>query len=277
MFACAALLAVVVAAGCDVDVGDVQTVDRTVELDDAETVIAEFGLSAGDLELSGGAKDLMEARFRFNVDAIEPDVDYAVRGDEGDLSVRQPRTWFTSFGPDVVNEWTVGLSDEAPIELRVETSSGRSELDLADLDVVSVRAEASSGNTLVYLDGEHPSLERVDVSVSSGQIELDLTGEYEDLRDVDLEASSGTIRVDLSGEWADDCDVTLDASSGSIDVIVPDDVEVRVTAETSSGSVSADGFTLDGDEYTLDGPSGAPTLTIDIDVSSGNVRLEIAS
>ncbi|MEJ2265200.1 MAG: toast rack family protein, partial [Anaerolineales bacterium] len=69
------LIAVAFAAtGCyqGVRVGDLQTKSQTVERGDANAVNAEIQMGAGKLDVSGGASELLEASFTYNVEELDP-------------------------------------------------------------------------------------------------------------------------------------------------------------------------------------------------------------
>ena len=69
--------------------GPAQTQSETVELGAAESANVEITMGAGELAVSSGAADLLEAEFTFNIDDWEPEVDYSVNGDRGRLTIRQ--------------------------------------------------------------------------------------------------------------------------------------------------------------------------------------------
>lgn len=56
-------------------VGALRTDSETVELGNAESVRADIQMSFGEIAIRGGASDLMEAEFTYNVDELEPLVD----------------------------------------------------------------------------------------------------------------------------------------------------------------------------------------------------------
>src|SRR3712207_6016059 len=92
----AAVAATVLAGACGaapqrVEVGELQTDSRSVEMEGADSVKASLRLAVGELDVGGGAAQsrLMEADFAYNVAAWEPSVDYEVVGDSGELDVRQ--------------------------------------------------------------------------------------------------------------------------------------------------------------------------------------------
>jgi hypothetical protein len=260
------------AAGCVVvQTGETVEETRTVELDAADRVEARFELSSGEFELAGGAEDLMVADFRYNVDRWRPDVEYQVSNGTGRLNVIQPRVGTVVGGS--VSRWDIQMMDGVPLELEVRSSSGNVDVSLDDLEALKLDVDVSSGDVFVEAPGVQLDLEEVRIETSSGGTDVELVGGYSRLRDVSVRSSSGSVDLDLTGDWDTDCDVDVSASSGEVTIVVPDDVEVRVRVDASSGKISADGFTIDGDEYTLEGDRGASRLTIDVDVSSGDVNL----
>src|SRR3712207_7560523 len=66
-----------------------QTESQSVELDDAESVRTELRQGFGKLNLSGGAEQLMEANFSYNVAEWEPEVDYRSEEHTSELQSRQ--------------------------------------------------------------------------------------------------------------------------------------------------------------------------------------------
>jgi hypothetical protein len=67
-------------------VGPLQTESRSIERDDAGSVRADIVMGAGELDVSGGAADLLEADFTYNVDELKPEVKHS----GGTLSVHTP-------------------------------------------------------------------------------------------------------------------------------------------------------------------------------------------
>src|SRR3712207_6293445 len=123
----AAVAATVLAGACGlapqrVEVGELKTGSRSVEVEGADSVKANLRLAIGELDVGGGAAGnrLMEADFAYNVAAWEPSVDYGVVGDSGELEVRQRGLTEGIPTQDVRNEWDVRLSEDVPVDLRSE-------------------------------------------------------------------------------------------------------------------------------------------------------------
>src|SRR5210317_68252 len=74
-----ALMAVVVVllsvggCGSGVRVGELQTESQTVELGGATSVRIEIDMGAGELDVTGGAAELLEAGFTYNVAEMKPE------------------------------------------------------------------------------------------------------------------------------------------------------------------------------------------------------------
>jgi uncharacterized protein DUF2154 len=269
------ILSVVVVAGC-ARAGELRTERRSVELEGAESVSTELSMNAGNMVVEGGAQNLMDATFIYNVPEWKPEVSYGGLGEEKELSVNQPDVSGPTFG-SVRNDWEILLNDDVPMELSASNSSGDGEFDLESISLKSFSVEASSGDIAADLGGEQALLEELTVDSSSGDVGLDLSGEYSSPVGLEVDLSSGDLAMDLSGgSWEDDLEGDVGLSSGTATITLPRDVGVYVEAETSSGDVNASGFRLDGDAY-VNGAYGESdvTLSLSVESSSGDVNLRL--
>jgi hypothetical protein len=187
------LFAALLLAGCAprARVGELRTESQSVELGNAESVRVEIKFGAGDLKLTGGAENLLEADFTYNVDELKPELKYT----NGTLVLRQP----DSKGlpdlrgiSDFRNEWGLRLNDEVPMDLRVEMGAGASELWLAGL-----------------------SLTGLDITLGAGGSTIDLSGDWVHDLDVTIHAGAGDITVRLPGDVG--ARVKVDAGVGTVE------------------------------------------------------------
>src|SRR5215213_11324136 len=70
-------------------VGKMQRESKSVDPENAQSARAQLKMGAGELKLTGGADQLMEGDFSYNVSEWKPEVSYDVGGGEGELVVRQ--------------------------------------------------------------------------------------------------------------------------------------------------------------------------------------------
>jgi hypothetical protein len=112
-------------------------------------------MGAGEMNLTGGADQLMEGDFSYNVTDWKPKVSYDVSGDEGDLLVKQGGSEGSNLTGEARNEWDVSLNDELPTDLVVQMGAGESDLDLDSLALTGLKLQMGAGKTTVDLTGDY--------------------------------------------------------------------------------------------------------------------------
>jgi hypothetical protein len=250
LLAMVALLLAVSGCASGVRVGKLQTESETVELGDAASVRVEIDMGAGELEVAGGAAELLEANFTYNVAELKPEVDYS----GGTLFVRTPsvETGIASLldVTDYRYEWDLRLNDDVPTELDVNVGAGRTDLKLGSL-----------------------SLTRLDVAGGAGEILVDLSGS-DSLTRLDIGGGAGALTVDLTGVWQDDLEATIGGGVGKRILILPRDTGVRVKVEVGVGGVDAAGLTKEG-EYYVNDAYGQSEVTLYLEVAGGVGETEL--
>jgi hypothetical protein len=152
----AALVVGALAAACRspfATMGETRTETRTVESGAVAAASVLIEMNAGELTLAGGADDLLEADFRYNVDDWQPQVDYAVDGDRGALEITQPDTGLP-VGDELINDWELRLGSELPLDLVVHLGAGDGELELGALDLMGVQVETGAAAVTIDLRGD---------------------------------------------------------------------------------------------------------------------------
>jgi hypothetical protein len=229
-----------------------KTESQTVELGGATSVRVEIDMGAGELDVTGGAAELLEADFTYNVAELKPEVDYG----GCTLSVRTPDVdegigslWDLD---DYRYEWDLRLNDDVPMEMRVNVGAGRTDLKLGSL-----------------------SLTKVDVNGGAGTVTLDVAG-ASSLTTLVANVGAGGVTVDLTGDWQNDLDAEINGGAGKITVRLPRGVGVRVDVERGVGKVNASGLRIDGDDYVNDA-YGESEVTLEISIKSGvgEINLEL--
>jgi hypothetical protein len=156
-------------------------------------------MSTGDILVGGGAQNLMDATFTYNVPQWRPEVSYGGLARHKELTVKQPDLPGPTFG-NVQNDWEVLLNDDVPMNLSVSNGSGDGQLELGSLSLKSLFLDFSSGDVAADLGGDKPLLEEIAVDSSSGDVGVDMTGEYSSPMGLEVDLSSGDLVMDLSGE-----------------------------------------------------------------------------
>jgi hypothetical protein len=143
-----------------------QSESNSVALENAKSARAQLKMGAGELTITGGADQLMEGEFSYNVSEWKPKVSYDVSGDTGELMVKQGSGEDVRLGADARNEWVISLNDEVPTDLVVQMGAGESELDLDSLALTGVDLQMGAGKTTVDLTGDYA--QSFDASIQGG-------------------------------------------------------------------------------------------------------------
>jgi hypothetical protein len=158
-------------------VGTVKDDSQSVKLEAAQSANVRIDFPAGELKVQSGANDLMDASFHYNFDDWQPQVQYSENGAQGDLRVSSPGSDRVPVGGKLINEWMIQLSDQVPMDLRISTGAGDSQLDLGGLDLTSLTVETGAGVTTVNLNGTWDHDLDVSVQGGVGQLTVNLPAE----------------------------------------------------------------------------------------------------
>ena len=158
--------------GTQQEVGKLQRESKTVDPQNADSVHAQLKMGAGELHVTGGADQLMDGDFSYNVSEWKPKVSYDVSGKKGELVVKQGSANSGSLDGKARNEWDINLNDEVTTDLVVKMGAGESDLDLDSL-----------------------TLKGVDLKMGAGKSTIDLTGDYAQSFDASIEGGVGEATV----------------------------------------------------------------------------------
>ena len=178
-------LAVAGMAGCE-RATEPESKRQTVGLEGADFVEVDIGMGAGELRLQGGAADLMEGTFRYNVERWTPQVDYRVVDKQGKLSIRQRRRTGLHLGR-TENTWEIRLNNRVPMDMTVHLGAGTSDLDLREF-----------------------ALKRLDIGMGVGELNLDLSGARKENLSVNIDGGVGSGTIYLPK----DCGIRAEISGG---------------------------------------------------------------
>jgi uncharacterized protein DUF2154 len=147
-------------------VGKMQSESKSVDPKNAESARTQLKMGAGELNITGGADQLMEGEFSYNVPEWKPKVSYDVSGEEGELIVKQGSAEGADLSGDARNEWDISLNDEEPTDLVVQMGAGESDLDLDSLTLTGLDLQMGAGKTTVDLTGGYA--QSFDASIQGG-------------------------------------------------------------------------------------------------------------
>ncbi len=117
----------------------------------------------------------MESTYRYNVDEWKPQVKYSVNGSQGELMVDTQNTDpKLPVGGNVINEWTIQLNNNVPLDLEIRTGAGESSLNLGSLNLSTLRVEVGAGTTNLDLSGNWDHDVTAEVTGGVGELSIKL-------------------------------------------------------------------------------------------------------
>jgi hypothetical protein len=151
------LPALITICGCNlggdrVTTGELRNESKTVAVGAAKSVHVNLNMKAGELKVGGGATNLLEAEFSYNVPEWKPEVKYEVSGSVGNLDVEQPGSG--SSTSNTRNDWDLHLSSKTPTEMTVNMGAGRATLTLSGMALSRLELNMGAGETTVDLTGD---------------------------------------------------------------------------------------------------------------------------
>jgi N-terminal domain of toast_rack, DUF2154 len=176
-------------------VGKMQHESKSVDPKDAQSVHAQLKMGAGELNLTGGADQLMEGDFSYNVADWKPEVSYDVSGDKGELVVRQGGSKGSNLTGEARNEWEILMNDELPTDLVVQLGAGESDLDLDSLTLTGLKLQMGAGKTTVDLTGDYAQSFNSSIQGGVGEATVELPSEV----GVKAKAQGGLGKINAEG------------------------------------------------------------------------------
>jgi N-terminal domain of toast_rack, DUF2154 len=125
---------------------------QVVDLKGAKAARVVVHMPSGMLSIQGGADELMRADFFQGAAWAAPSVDYHVENGLGTLTIEQQSA--SQFVGQSDNNWKLRLSDAVPVELEIDVGAGRSDLNLAKIDLTRLQLNVGAGQANVDLTGE---------------------------------------------------------------------------------------------------------------------------
>jgi hypothetical protein len=127
----------------------------TIEKDKAKELQLELNLGAGELKVEKGANEWVEGSIDYNQDKLKPEVSYKLKGDKGIGVIEQYKKGLVDnikIG-ELKNEWNLTLTDEIPLDLRVNSGASETNLDLKGLLIKELDVNAGVGDITIDLGG----------------------------------------------------------------------------------------------------------------------------
>jgi hypothetical protein len=181
-------------------------------------------------------------------------------------------SWFRRLWGDnrVQNKVKLIVPRGRPMAVSGRVGMGQSRIELGGLWLTDVDLRLGTGDHELSFD--EPVVEPLPrLRIESGVGEMKFRGiGNASPAETSIQSKVGDLRIDLRGDWRQDGTVDVDFSVGDCRVTLPDDVHVDV----ERAQVSVGERRMRNLEPSEPVPEGAPTVTLRVDSSVGDLRIE---
>lgn len=276
IFVLAALMLASLACTINVNVPTIKTTDsKTVTINEPVTQgadVAKVSLSipAGTFALSGGADGLVNGTIKYNVSDWQP----VITRNPGSVDIHQGDIHKITGLPtkEVVNDWSLKLSDSIPLDLAIQAGAYQGTLDLGGLHLKDLSIQDGASQSKV--DFSQPNPETLDnFSYKTGASQVDLTElANANFSNFSFDGGAGDYTLDFSGSLTRDAQVTIKAGVSNITLTVPAATHVIISNQGAISNIDTQGtWIVNGSTYETEGQG--PVITININIAVGNLKL----
>jgi len=226
-----------------------------------------ISFGAGDLNLSAGAKNLVDGTVLYNVEDLKPEVTTK----SGEVEIKQGN--FDGLPPfdDIKNKWDLKLG-KMPMDLTISAGAYKGKFELGGLALKNLTI--NDGAAEVDLSFSEPNkVEMSQFNYTTGASNVTMEGlANANFKTFIFNSGAGNYTLDFSGDLQQAATVSIDSGFSDLTIVIPEGVSASVTVDSTLADVSfGEGWSQQGKIYSQQGEG--PTLTIIINMGAGNLRL----
>jgi len=232
---------------------------------DETRLTISFG--AGSLNLSPGAKNLVDGTVVYNIPELKPEV----TSKDGSVEITQGDFKNIVNFKEVKNNWDLKLG-ATPLDLTINAGAYTGNYEFGGLSLTSLTVKDGASN--VELSFSEPNLTEMSVlryETGASNVTLSRLANA-NFSTLIFSGGAGDYELDFSGKLATDGTARIEAGAGDVQLVIPKGVNAKVTVESTLVSVNlSSNWSQDGNDYTQSGDG--PTLTIIVKMAAGNLTI----
>jgi len=253
-----------------ISAGPAQRQTYEVGLEGAEHVRVDV-----QLDVLPGSTALLDAEFVYNLDGLEPQVEYDVLDGRGELVVRQDLdrvVWRPSA--ELRNEWQLRFTDQVPLEMAFAVGASRGTMELGGLRLTDLRLESGAADLTVRFSAANPEpMQSLVVRSGAARLNLLELGNA-GAESMHFDGGLGTYTFDFQGVWERSMTAHILAGASQVVLRVPRDIGVQVCPgdlrRGDYGGLNQSGSCYINEQYD----EADIHLDIELDLGLGELRIE---
>jgi len=233
--------------------------------EDETRLSLSFG--AGNLNLSAGAKNLVDGTAVYNVEDLKPEV----IEDGAEIEIKQGN--FQGLPPfdGMKNEWDLQLGS-SPMELEISAGAYEGDFELGGLALTNLSINDGAADvSLSFSELNLAEMSEFNYSTGASDVRMDGLANANFERFI-FNGGAGEYTLDFSGDLQRDATVSIDCGLSDLTLIIPQGVNVVITIDSALADINiGDGWSQKGSVYSQEGDG--PTLTIIINMGAGEITI----
>ena len=114
--------------------------------DNQDEIQVEITIGAAELNVTGGAKDLVNGMVKYNVPAWKPSLTF----EDNNFTLKQKETDFNGLpGKQLVNKWDIQFTNERPLSINLNAGAYQGDIDLGGMNVTQLDVNDGASNTKI--------------------------------------------------------------------------------------------------------------------------------
>lgn len=165
------ILSIILITGCSsATIGNEQLSEIHIEKDEAKQLAIDLTIDYGRVDISTEDEVWVDGEIKYNVDDLEPRVNYKLKRQKGKIKIDQPKKHKIDLKKGLVkNDWNLLLSRDVPVDLTIETGAADTTLDLQGMQLRSLDIDTGVGKMNINLGGIWLDSYDVDIQMGVGE------------------------------------------------------------------------------------------------------------
>ena len=259
--------------------GGMEVANRTIDADGADEIQLSMEFAAGELVIAPKSMTAAaEIEVRYNPKRVDYEIDYNTRGHVGFLSIESSPRRKRSMDTDD-NLWQIYLSEDYLLSMDFEIGASEADIDLGGLRISEFTMDIGAAEGELQFSKPNPiRMEIFDINAGAASLDCKQLGNA-NFEDFNFSGGAGSFSLDFRGEYRGESRISISVGLGSIDIILPDDVPVRIETDGEGWLSSIDFHNdrldeIENDEYETSDFDGASTrIVVEIDIGLGSADI----
>ncbi|MDH4157566.1 MAG: toast rack family protein [candidate division Zixibacteria bacterium] len=259
--------------------GRLQHDTKKVAAEDAKKVSVKGDFGAGEIVISG--EDIAEAAIVdifYDEEKVDYDVEYDVSRSTGRLVLASHSRRRSNIDTED-NRWEIVLSTRYPVALDLEVGACDADFELGGIPLEEVTLEIGASSGSISFSKVNPvRLVDLDIEAGASSLKMNSVGNA-NFEEFNFSGGVGSFDLDLSGEYHGESVVNIEVGLGSADIVIPEEIPVRIETDGSNWLSSVeihhdDLEEVDDDAYESPGFEKArDRIVLKVDVGMGSIDI----